>query len=85
MECVVQVVRGQNLDEGDCTFCGKLSISTFCVTKGKKHDGTMISGFPICKEHHDKLNSLLSGEFDIDQIYLDRYKTSHTRKINVRR
>ena len=86
MECVVQVTRGQDLNEpGECSFCGKSSIAVFCVTKGKKYDGTILNGFRICKEHNDKLNSLLSGEFDIDQIHLDSYKLTHTRKINVRR
>lgn len=88
MECVVQVVRGDSLNPSteSCSFCGNKCEAIFCITKNIKHDGTVLSGFPICEEHKTKLNALLSGEFDIDQIYLDRYKTAgHVRKINVRR
>lgn len=86
MECVAQVVRGNDLNTiGECAFCGKESVAVFCVTKGKKYDGTLLTGFHICKDHHDRLNSLISGEFDIDQIYLESQKHIHTNKFNVRR
>ena len=87
MECVVQVTRGSKLDpeSESCSFCGNKATAIFCVTKSIKYDGVVLSGFPICKEHHDKLNALLSGEFDIDQIYLEQYRVKHDRKIYLRR
>ena len=87
IECVVQVVRGNKLEPGKetCSFCGKLATSIFCVTKSTKYDGVVLSGFPICKEHQDKLNALLSGEFDIDQISLEQYRVKPDGRICLRR
>lgn len=87
MECVVQVVRGSNLDTENktCVFCGANANNIFCITSGKKYDGTALQGFGICTEHKEKINALLSGEFDIDMIYLDRFKKTTAKKVNLRR
>lgn len=77
MESVVQVVRGDSLDPKShpCIFCGKTSGSGLLgVTAGKKYDGTLLKTFSLCEEHFDKLNALLSGEFDIDLILLEKYR-----------
>ena len=88
MECVVQVVRGSalNLKNESCVFCGTDQItSLFLITKEIKYDGVLLNGFGICKEHLDKLNTLLSGEFDIDNIFLEKYRVKHTSKVQLRR
>jgi hypothetical protein len=86
MEFIAQVVRGDKIDpeEYQCSFCDKKSVAIFGITKSKKHDGTLFSGFGVCKEHNNKLNALLSGEFDIDFIYLKRQEASHKKNFNLR-
>jgi hypothetical protein len=87
MESVIQVVRGDNLDckNKKCVFCSKPAVDLFGVTSGRKYDGVVIKSFNICKEHRDKINALLSGKFDIDEIYLEQYKITRAKKINMRR
>jgi len=77
MESIVEVVRGDNLDisSEDCVFCFKQAVGFISTIAGKKHDGLHIISIPTCKEHFDKINSLLSGKFDIDDINLEQYKT----------
>lgn len=87
MEMIVQVVRGNSLDAAHepCTFCGRIDQqSIFLVTAGKKYDGTMLRGFAICAEHLHKLNALLSGDFDIDKIELEKYKKSVGKAVRFR-
>ena len=85
MECVVQVVRGDSLEKiGVCNFCDNQGTNIFGITKGKKHDGIIMAGFYVCKKHQNKLNALLSGEFDIDQIFLDSDKIIRTKRVNMR-
>lgn len=82
MESVVTVVRGDTLEANNrpCIFCGNThETQLFGVTAGRKHDGILLKTFPLCPEHLDKLNALLSGEFEIDNIMLEKYrKTSKT-------
>ena len=82
METVVKFVRGDSLEPAgkSCIFCGRQACyHVFGVTAGKKYDGTLMKTFPLCEEHLDKINALLSGEFDIDMISLEKYrKTSST-------
>jgi len=88
MECVVQVVRGQKLDIKNvtCSFCGTdQTTSIFCITKETKYDGTLLQCFGICKEHLDRLNALMSGEFNIDDIFIEKYRIKHGTKLNLRR
>jgi len=87
MECVVQVVRGSKLDPkgNNCIFCeNKEAVSLFCVTKEIKFDGVILNSFGICKEHLDRLNALMSGEFDIDDISLEKYRKKNTKKLQLR-
>lgn len=87
MECVVQVVRGSKLDPAktSCAFCGTdQTVSLFCITKETKYDGVLMTCFGICKEHLDRLNALMSGEFDIDDIFLEKYRVKH-KSLNLRR
>lgn len=86
MESVVQVIRGAPLEtEGNyCNFCGKEASSLFLITKEKKYDGILVNSFPICREHLDKLNAILSGEFDIDEIFLSKYSSKPTRRVQLR-
>lgn len=87
MESIVQVVQGDqlNIENKQCIFCNNAAESIFAITKSKKHNGTLITCFPVCKDHRARLNALLSGEFDIDQIYLEQFRSNNIRKINVRR
>jgi transcription elongation factor Elf1 len=86
MESVVQVVRGFPLNPtgNSCVFCGKESVAVFSTTKEKKFDGALLKCFPICNEHFDKLNALLSGEFNIDEIFLDKHSVKHSKKVQLR-
>lgn len=86
MESVVQVVRGASLEAKGtyCIFCGKEGSSLFSITKEKKHDGILINSFSICQEHRDKLNAILSGEFDIDEIFLEKWSSKPTRRVQLR-
>ena len=87
METVVQVVRGDTLIAGNkpCIFCNKVDKQQiFCVTAGKKYDGILLRGFPVCYEHLDKINALLSGEFDIDKIELEKYRKQVGRTVRLR-
>ena len=87
MECVVKVVRGSPLTPKDqeCIFCkNKEAIAVFSVTKEIKYDGVLLSCFGICKEHLDRLNALLSGEFNIDDIFLEKYRVQRSQKIQLR-
>jgi len=87
MEAVVQIVRGDNFNTDNklCIFCEKTNqIEIFCITAGKKHDGILVKGFPVCKEHLDKINALLSGEFDIDKISLEAYRKTNERTVRLR-
>jgi hypothetical protein len=77
MESIVTVVRGESLDTTNkpCIFCGKTKNSKLlATTAGKKYDGTLLRTFVVCEEHFDKINALLSGEFDIDSISLEKYR-----------
>jgi len=87
METVVQVVRGDTLDAENkpCVFCDRVDQQEiFCVTAGKKYDGVLLRGFPVCWNHLSKLNALLSGEFDIDKIELESYRKSAGRAVRLR-
>jgi len=86
MECVLQVIRGNSLDHDGqiCPFCGEEAICMFGLTYGKKYDGVVFKGFGVCLEHKDKLNALLSGEFDIDEIYLEKYRKTMSKKVRIR-
>ncbi len=87
METVVQVVRGDSLDVSNkpCIFCSRVeSQEMFAITAGKKYDGVLLRGFPICSEHLHKLNALLSGEFDIDRIELESYRKSVGKAVRLR-
>lgn len=88
MECVAKVVRGSPLDPAHniCVFCGtEQATSLFCITKEIKYDGTLLNCFGICREHLDKLNTLLSGEFNIDDIYLEKHRKNLSKKVQLRR
>ena len=87
VESVVQVVRGHklNTEKMSCTFCDSTdSISMFCVVGKEKPDGTLLNCFGICKKHLDKLNALLCGEFDIDNIYIEKYDTKNHKGLQLR-
>lgn len=87
MESIVQVVRGDPLDASgkECVFCGRVDQQEmFGLTAGKKYDGTMVRTFPICYNHQTKLNALLSGEFDIDIIELEKYRKPAGKSVRFR-
>ena len=86
MESVIQVVRGSKLEGTfECVFCGSTNNSKIFGIVGKKtFDGILFRGFPICKEHLEKLNALLSGEFDIDNILLEQYRKPIGKSMRLR-
>ena len=84
-ETVITKVRGRELEpNGPCQFCPKQATYIFGVVDSKKYDGYLFKGFPICDEHLDKLNALLSGEYDIDELFLEKYRMTGKRGINLR-
>jgi len=88
MESVIQVVRGDPLEISNkhCIFCGRNNGETKIlgiITK-KTFDGLLFKSFPMCTEHTDKLNALLSGEFDIDKIELEKYRKPVGKAVRFR-
>ncbi len=78
METVITRIRGDSLDATTCIFCDKSDDCViFGIEESKRYDGTVLRHFSICKYHLNKLNALLSGEFDIDRINLDNYRKVH--------
>lgn len=76
-ESVIQLVQGDSLDPTgkECIFCGRVrDPHMFSVSIGKRHNGVLLKHYVVCGEHLDKLNALLSGEYEIDAIQLDKYK-----------
>jgi hypothetical protein len=87
MESIVQVVKGNQIDDPSkyvCCFCTDPAVSLFGVTTIKKFNGVILKTFGVCQIHLDKINSMLSGEFDIDQIFLERYKAKAGKTLKVR-
>ena len=81
METIIHAIRGDTLNAKECAFCGStIDCIMFGIEAGKRHDGVLFKHLGVCKEHLNKLNSLLSGEFDIDKINLDQYRKSHIGK-----
>jgi len=87
MEAIIKHVRGDKLKTDSCIFCSNTqNIKIFGVIVDEKHDGHLMRMFGVCPEHLDKLNALLSGEYDIDSILLDKYRKAKPRLIaNLRR
>lgn len=86
MESVIVVVTGDPINPtGECQFCVKKATNIFGVVTSKRWNGHLFKGFKVCEEHLDKLNALLSGEYDIDEMFLEKYKMTGERGINLRR
>lgn len=80
-ETIIQKIRGNDLKATECAFCGSTSnCKMFGVEAGERYDGMLLKHFGICEEHLAKFNALLSGEFDIDKIDLERYRKVHVGK-----
>lgn len=76
-ESVITVARGDSLDatKKPCVFCERAEgTEVFGITAGKKYDGILLKHFVVCEEHLDKINALVSGDYDIDQIELEKYR-----------
>jgi len=89
MESIVQVTKGSQLEDPSqykCSFCSSVAIEIFgtTVTKGRKR-GIIFRGFGVCKTHLAKLNTMLSGEFNIDEIYLEGYKKNLGKNLKLRK
>jgi len=81
METIIQKVRGDDLKAKECTFCGSTdTCKPFGIITGERYDGMLLRHFGVCEEHLAKLNALLSGEFDIDKIDLERYRKTFIGK-----
>lgn len=86
MECIFKPIRGQLPEaySGDCHFCTKKANKFFGIIKDKKVDGNLIVYFGICDEHLEKLNCLLTGDFDIDELLQDKYRLKSSKKFKMR-
>ena len=86
-ETIIKKERGDDLKANECAFCGtNQDIKFFGIEAGKRYDGVVFRHFGICKEHLAKINALLSGEFDIDRIDLEKYRKVHIgRGLRLRR
>jgi len=74
METVITKVRGEDLKTNNCKFCKETeNLKIFGIITNKTFDGYLIKSFGICTEHLEKLNALLSGEYDIDNIFLEKH------------
>lgn len=73
METIITVAQGDSLTTKGktCIFCDKPATTLFGVLAGKRFDGEVLRSFPVCEAHLECLNSLLSGNYDIDKINLD--------------
>ena len=80
-ETIINNIRGDKLEAKSCAFCGnEQNYKFFGIEAGKRFDGILLRHFGVCEEHLAKLNSLLSGEFDIDKINLEQYRKIHLGK-----
>jgi hypothetical protein len=50
----------------------------------KRYDGIQMKLFGVCEKHFQQLNAMLSGEFDIDTIFLERYRAKARKTLKVR-
>ena len=81
METIIKHIRGDKLEAVECSFCGQTENCVFFgVQNGERYDGIVLKHFGVCKEHLHKLNAILSGEFDIDRIDLERFRKVHIGK-----
>lgn len=85
-ESLVEVKEGASLDPKlyNCVFCKDRAKQLFGATIKKKPRGDVIRHFGVCEKHLDKINALLSGEFDIDLILAESRKTKNSKVINLR-
>lgn len=87
-ESIVKVVRGSQLKDPSkygCEFCSEDSEQIFGVTVKNTYQGTMIRHYAVCKRHLMKLNALLSGEFNIDEIYLEALRKKPRKAFKIRK
>lgn len=82
---LVEVKEGASLDPKNytCEFCGDRAYQVFGTTVKSKPRGNVIQHFGVCKKHLEKINALLSGEFDID-IILAESRKRNSKVINMR-
>lgn len=84
-ETIIKELRGDKLNASECVFCSSTHNCTlFGISSGVRFDGVLLKHFGVCEEHLAKLNALLSGEFDIDRIDLERYRKTHKGKKGIR-
>ena len=85
MESIIKVVEGKELREGSCMFCGKTANKLFGTIKldENRHNGSLFRNFHICDKHLKCLNTLLSGENNIDDLIIF-YETNKNTKFNLR-
>lgn len=86
-ESIIKLERGDALKQKECAFCNSTqNIKLFGIEAGDKYDGIVLKHFGVCPEHLGKINALLSGEFDIDKIDLERYRKAYvTKGLRLRR
>lgn len=87
MEAIINHVEGDQLEPKACVFCDKeKDISCFGVLpkEGIKWNGRLMTFFGVCEEHLDRINALLSGEYDIDTILLEKYRKPLGKNVRLR-
>lgn len=85
-ESLVEVKEGASLDPKNytCVFCSNKADQLFGTTIQHKPRGDVIKHFGVCEKHLEKINALLSGEFDIDIILAESRKRKNSKVINLR-
>ena len=91
LQSIIQINEGDkpSLDKG-CFFCKGEAPFTFGIIKNdkiiksKNEDCFVLSSVPLCEQHAEGFNSLLSGEHDINDL-ITVMKSSKQKRINLRR
>lgn len=79
MKTIIKEIRGDAFNvKNECVFCLNTGQYIFGFITEKKADGLLFNNFNMCENHFNKLNTMLSGDFDIDKINTDQYKKKHS-------
>lgn len=91
MEMIVQVNEGSKPNvKRKCFFCDSDSKHTFGIIKDNKtilsnnNEAYIMTAVGLCDIHAEGINSLLSGEHDINDL-INVMRTSKQKKLNLRR
>lgn len=70
MEAIIQVIEGDKFEDTQtCIFCDKSTTIAFGLITDKKYNGHIIKYYGICTEHLEIIESILTGEFNINKLH----------------